>query len=68
MLTLYHATQSRSVRPRWLLEEIGAPYELVRLNLVLELIGEVSPPDVGWVPDGNAEPPLWPSRDEAFNP
>ena len=33
MLTLYHATQSRSVRPRWLLEEIGAPYELVRLNL-----------------------------------
>src|SRR5689334_9423574 len=33
MLTLYHSTQSRSVRPRWLLEEIGAPYELVRLNL-----------------------------------
>jgi len=33
MLTLYHSTQSRSVRPRWLLEELGAPYELVRLNL-----------------------------------
>lgn len=33
MLKLYHSPQSRSVRPRWLLEEIGAPYELVRLDL-----------------------------------
>jgi glutathione S-transferase len=33
MITLYHAAQSRSVRPRWMLEEIGTPYELVRLNL-----------------------------------
>jgi glutathione S-transferase len=33
MLKLYYATQSRAVRPRWMLEEIGAPYELVRLNL-----------------------------------
>jgi glutathione S-transferase len=34
MLTLYHSPQSRSVRPRWLLEEIGAPYEvkLIRLD------------------------------------
>jgi glutathione S-transferase len=32
-MKLYHATQSRSVRPRWLLEEIGAPYELVTLEL-----------------------------------
>src|SRR5262245_12946823 len=31
-LTLYHAAQSRSTRPRWLLEEIGVPYELVRLS------------------------------------
>ena len=31
--TLYHSGQSRSIRPRWLLEEIGAPYELVTLNL-----------------------------------
>jgi glutathione S-transferase len=30
---LYHSGQSRSIRPRWLLEEIGAPYELVTLNL-----------------------------------
>lgn len=33
MLTLYHANQSRSVRPRWVLEEIGAPYDVVRLDL-----------------------------------
>ena len=33
MMKLYSATQSRGVRPRWLLEEIGAPYELVRVNL-----------------------------------
>jgi len=33
MLKLYHSPQSRSVRPRWLLEEIGAPYELVTLDM-----------------------------------
>ena len=33
MPTLYHSAQSRSVRPRWLLEEIGAPYELVSMSL-----------------------------------
>jgi len=33
MLKLYYATQTRAGRPRWLLEEIGAPYELVRLDL-----------------------------------
>jgi glutathione S-transferase len=32
-MKLYHAHQSRSTRPRWLLEEIGEPYELVRLDL-----------------------------------
>ncbi len=34
MLTLYHSPQSRSIRPRWLLEEIGVPYEvkLIRLD------------------------------------
>lgn len=32
-MKLYHSSQSRSVRPRWLLEEIGAPYEVVRLSL-----------------------------------
>jgi glutathione S-transferase len=33
MLKLYHSAQSRSTRPRWLLEEIGAPYDLVRVDL-----------------------------------
>ncbi|GIW44889.1 MAG: glutathione S-transferase [Candidatus Binatia bacterium] len=33
MIKLYHAARTRSVRPRWLLEEMGVPYELVRLDL-----------------------------------
>ena len=33
MMKLYHSAQSRSVRPKWLLEEIGASYEVVSLNL-----------------------------------
>jgi len=33
MLKLYYAPQTRAIRPRWLLEEIGTPYELVRLDL-----------------------------------
>ena len=32
-MKLYHSAQSRSVRPRWMLEEIGQPYELATLNL-----------------------------------
>jgi glutathione S-transferase len=33
MLKLYYAPQTRAIRPRWLLEEIGTPYELLRLDL-----------------------------------
>src|SRR5579875_974030 len=33
MLKLYYAPMSRAVRPRWVLEEIGAPYELVKIDL-----------------------------------
>ncbi len=33
MLKLYYARMTRAGRPRWMLEEIGAPYELVRLDL-----------------------------------
>ena len=33
MLTLYHAPRSRSFRSLWLLEEIGAPYELRVVNI-----------------------------------
>lgn len=32
-LKLYHAPQTRSTTVRWMLEEIGEPYEIVRLNL-----------------------------------
>jgi len=32
-MKLYHSPRSRSVRPRWLLEELDAPYELVTLDL-----------------------------------
>jgi glutathione S-transferase len=32
-LRLYYANPSRAIRPRWLLEEIGTPYELVRVDL-----------------------------------
>jgi glutathione S-transferase len=32
-MKLYYTPQSRAVRPRWMLEEIGAPYELARIDL-----------------------------------
>ena len=33
MMTLYHSPQSRSIRPRWLIEELGIPYEVKPVNL-----------------------------------
>ena len=36
MLTLYHAAQSRSIRPRWVLEELGVPYRVVRIDLAAQ--------------------------------
>lgn len=33
MLTLYHAPQSRSTIVRWMLEEIGEPYAIERIDL-----------------------------------
>lgn len=32
-MKLYHLQNTRSVRPRWLLEELGVPYECVRVEL-----------------------------------
>ncbi len=32
-MKLYYVPQTRSNRPRWLLEELGVPYELVRLDV-----------------------------------
>ncbi len=32
-MKLYYAPQTRAGRPRWLLEEIGAPYEMVTLDM-----------------------------------
>lgn len=32
-MKLYYCPQTRAVRPRWLLEELGQPYELVRVDL-----------------------------------
>jgi glutathione S-transferase len=31
-MKLYFTPRTRAIRPRWLLEELGAPYELVRLD------------------------------------
>jgi glutathione S-transferase len=34
MLTLFHAPRSRSTRMIWLLEELGAPYEIRKVDIV----------------------------------
>ena len=34
MISLYYASRTRSVRVRWLLEELGLPYELRRVTFV----------------------------------
>ena len=43
MITLYHAPQSRSSRMIWLLEEIGAPYEIRPVSIFRPMTGEGDP-------------------------
>lgn len=35
-MKLYYVPRTRATRPRWLLEELGLPYELVRLDVGVE--------------------------------
>ncbi|KAF0186563.1 MAG: glutathione S-transferase family protein [Hyphomonadaceae bacterium] len=50
MLTLYHAPQSRSSRIIWLLEELGAPYE-IRLTSIPRRDGSGGPDPANPHPD-----------------
>ncbi|HEX7389158.1 MAG TPA: glutathione S-transferase family protein [Acidiphilium sp.] len=40
MITLYHAPKSRSSRMIWLLEELGAPYEIRPVSIFRPMTGE----------------------------
>ena len=50
MITMYNATLSRSTRVLWLLEELGAPYEMVSV--------EIARPDGSGGPDPANPHPL----------
>jgi glutathione S-transferase len=53
MLTLFHAPQSRSSRVIWLLEELGAPYEIKKVTIArMDGSGGVDPANPH--PDGKA--------------
>ena len=52
MLTLFHAPQSRSGRILWLLEEIGAPYEIEYVRIFRALSGTGRPDPANPHPDG----------------
>src|SRR6516165_483583 len=51
MITLYHAPQSRSSRIIWLLEEIGAPYDIHPVSIFRPLSGEGAPDPANPHPD-----------------
>lgn len=51
MITLYHAPQSRSSRMIWLLEEIGAPYEIKPVSIFRPMTGEGLPDPANPHPD-----------------
>jgi len=54
-MKLYYSPQTRAGRPRWLLEEIGAPYEIVSLDLQK---GEHKKPDYMKIHPHGAVPAL----------
>ncbi|HEY2388374.1 MAG TPA: glutathione S-transferase family protein [Candidatus Binatia bacterium] len=54
-MKLYYSPQTRAARPRWLLEEIGTPYELVTLDLQK---GEHKTPDYMKIHPHGAVPAL----------
>ncbi|GJD36256.1 glutathione S-transferase family protein [Methylobacterium aerolatum] len=51
MITLYHAPNSRSSRIIWLLEEIGAPYEIRPVSIYRPMTGEGVPDESNPHPD-----------------
>lgn len=54
-MKLYYAARTRATRPRWLLEELGAPYELVRVDLAK---GEQKRPEFAKIHPHGAVPAL----------
>ncbi|MEO9132511.1 MAG: glutathione S-transferase [Sphingomonas sp.] len=51
MITLYHAPQSRSSRIIWLLEEMGAPYEIHPVSIFRPMTGTGAPDPANPHPD-----------------
>ncbi len=51
MITLYHAPQSRSSRMIWLLEELGAPYEIRPVSIFRPMTGAGEPDPANPHPD-----------------
>lgn len=51
MITLYHAPRTRSSRILWLLEELGAPYEVKRVSIVYRIQNTGAPDPANPHPD-----------------
>lgn len=51
MITLYHAPRSRSTRILWLLEELGASYEVRQVSIFRPMSGEGAPDPANVHPD-----------------
>lgn len=51
MITLYHSPRSRSTRILWLLEELGAPYEVRQVSIFRPMSGEGAPDPTNVHPD-----------------